>query len=105
MLKISTTSFIAVLSMCSLAIGLALQGLLKDLAAGVMLLIFRKYEVGDLVDFAGVYGRVVEIALFETVVRSLDNKTITVPNSQIKVVTNLSEQIMIRTDVPLKVSH
>lgn len=110
MVNISTASFVAVLSMCSLAIGLALQGLLKDLAAGVMLLVFRRYDVGDLVDFAGVkskgiLGRVAEIALFETVVRTLDNKTITVPNSQIKVTTNLSEQRTLRVDVAVKIAH
>jgi len=105
---ISTTSLVAVLSMCSLAIGLAMQGLLKDLAAGVMLLVFRKYDVGDLIDIKDVVVgtvRVVEIALFETVVCSLDNKTIAVPNSQISVVTNLSEQRKIRVDVALKIGH
>jgi len=104
-LGISTTSFVAVLSMSSLAIGLALQGLLKDLAAGVMLLVFRKYDVGDLVNIAGVFGKVVEIALFETVVRSPDNKTISIPNSQVSVITNLSEQETLRADVALKIAH
>jgi len=104
-LGISTTSFVAVLSMSSLAIGLALQGLLKDLAAGVMLLVFRKYDVGDLVDIAGVFGKVAEIALFETVVRSPDNKTISIPNSQVNVITNLSAQATIRADVALKIGH
>merc|ERR1719229_232618 len=107
MVGISTTSFVAVLSMCSLAVGLALQGLLKDFAAGVMLLVFRKYDVGDLIDIKDVVSavKVVEIALFETVVCSLDNKTIAVPNSQINVVTNLSEQRRIRVDVALKIGH
>merc|ERR1719382_377962 len=107
MVGISTTSFAAVLSMSSLAIGLALQGLLKDFAAGVMLLVFRKYDVGDLIDIKGVVSmvKVVEIALFETVVCSLDNKTIAVPNGQINIVTNLSEQRRLRVDVALKIGH
>merc|ERR1712228_630206 len=92
-------------SMSSLAVGMAMQGLLKDLAAGVMLLVFRPYEVGDLIQAAEQTGRVSEIGMFETTILSLDNKTIIVPNSQISIVTNLNTQQMIRIDVGLKVSH
>jgi len=105
MVNIQTTSFLAVLTMSSLAVGMAMQGLLKDLAAGIMLLVFRPYEVGDLIQAAQQTGRVSEIGMFETTMLSLDNKTIIVPNSQISIVTNLSTQEMIRVDVALKISH
>lgn len=105
MVNIQTTSFLAVLTMSSLAVGMAMQGLLKDLAAGIMLLVFRPYEVGDLIQAAQQTGRVSEVGMFETTMLSLDNKTIIVPNSQISIVTNLSTQEMIRVDVALKISH
>mmetsp|Transcript_49841 Transcript_49841/g.89483 ORF Transcript_49841/g.89483 Transcript_49841/m.89483 type:complete len:321 (-) Transcript_49841:342-1304(-) len=102
---IQTTSFLAVLSMTALAVAMAMQGLLKDLAAGIMLLVFRPYTVGDLVQAAQQYGRVTEIGMFETIFLSLDNKTIIVPNSQITIVTNLTTEDIIRVDVALKISH
>jgi len=105
MMDIQTTSFLAVLTVSSLAVGMAMQGLLKDLAAGVMLLVFRPYKVGDLIQAAQQTGRVSEVGMFETTMLSLDNKTIIVPNSQISIVTNLSTQEMIRVDVTLKISH
>jgi len=66
-----------------LAIGLALQGTLSNLAAGVMLLIFRPYKVNDFVDAAGKFGKVTEIDLFTTILQTFDNKQIIIPNSQI----------------------
>uniref|UniRef100_A0A7S2PC77 Mechanosensitive ion channel protein n=1 Tax=Zooxanthella nutricula TaxID=1333877 RepID=A0A7S2PC77_9DINO len=105
MVGISTTSFIAVFSACTVAIGLALQGLLGDLAAGVMLLIFRRYDVGDLIEIPDVFGKVAEIGLFETTVRTLDNKIVVVPNSRVQVTTNLSEPGIIRVDVAVKIGH
>lgn len=105
MVSIETTSFLAVLTASSLAVGLALQGLLKDFAAGVLLLVFRPYTVGDLVNAAEQTGRVSEIGMFETTLLSLDNKTIIIPNSQVTIVTNLSSQDTIRIDVTLKISH
>merc|ERR1712203_512050 len=105
MVNISTTSFISILSAASLAIGLALQGLLKDLAAGILLLIFQPYKLEDLVEVAGETGKVNEIGMFETTLRTLDNKTVIVPNSEVKIVTNLSDQSIIRVDVPLKIGH
>jgi len=114
MMNIQTTSFLAILTASSLAVGMAMQGLLKDLAAGVMLLVFRPYKVGDLIQAAPVNegkkggvqtGRVSEIGMFETTFLSLDNKTIIVPNSQISVITNLSTEDIIRVDVALKISH
>merc|ERR1712107_617771 len=75
------------------------------MGAGVMLLVFRPFAVGDLIHAAEQYGRVSEIGMFETILLSLDNKTVIVPNSQISIVTNLTTEDIIRVDVALKISH
>lgn len=80
---VQTASIIALLGAAGLAIGLALQGTLSNLAAGVMLLIFRPYKVNDFVDAAGKFGKVTEIDLFTTILQTFDNKQIIIPNSQI----------------------
>ena len=80
---IPTASFVAVLGAAVLAIGLALQGTLSNFAAGVMLLVFRPFKVGDLVEVGGELGKVVSIGIFTTTMNSLDNKRIIQPNSQI----------------------
>ena len=80
---IQTASIIALIGAAGLAIGLALQGTLTNLAAGVMILIFRPYKVGDFVDAAGQFGNVTEIDLFTTVLQTFDNQQIIIPNSQI----------------------
>jgi len=105
MVGISATSVVAMITATSFAIGLALQGLLKDLAAGVMLIIFRSYEAGDLVEVADEFGKVHEIGMFETIVHTEDNRTITIPNSLVKTVINYSEQGVIRVDVVVAVGH
>ncbi len=80
---VQTASIIALLGAAGLAVGLALQGTLSNLAAGVMLLIFRPYKVGDFIDAAGRFGNVKEIDLFTTVLQTFDNQQIIIPNSQI----------------------
>jgi small conductance mechanosensitive channel len=80
---IQTTSLIAVLGAAGLAIGLAMQGTLSNIAAGVMLLIFRPFRVGDFVEVAGVAGSVTEIGLFSSLLNTPDNVRIIVPNSSI----------------------
>merc|ERR1711972_644521 len=107
MFGISTTSFIAVITMFSFAVGMALQGLLSDLVAGVMMLIFRPYEVADLVDIANNMGKVFEIGLFETELHTLDNKSVRIPNSMImfKTITSYSAQGTLSVDVALTISH
>ena len=80
---IQTASIIALLGAAGLAIGLALQGTLTNLAAGVMLLMFRPYKVGDFIDAAGKFGNVTEIDLFTTILQTFDNQQIIIPNSQI----------------------
>ena len=80
---IPTASFVAVLGAAGLAVGLALQGTLSNFAAGVMLLIFRPFKVGDYVEAGGTAGSVEEIAIFSTTLKSPDNIKIVVPNSQV----------------------
>ncbi|NIM28415.1 MAG: mechanosensitive ion channel [Gammaproteobacteria bacterium] len=82
-LGIQTTSFIAVLGAAGLAVGLALQGSLSNFAAGVMLIVFRPFKVGDYIEAAGTAGSVEEIMIFSTKLRSPDNKELYVPNGSI----------------------
>lgn len=82
-LGIQTTSIIAVLGAAGLAVGLALQGSLSNFASGTLLIIFRPFKVGDFVEFAGETGTVEKIQIFTTQLKTLDNKTVIVPNSMI----------------------
>jgi len=83
MFGIQTTSFAAVIGATGLAIGLAFQGTLSNIASGVMLLIFRPFKVGDVINAAGVTGKVIEIGLFTTSFDTADNRRIFVPNALI----------------------
>lgn len=80
---VETTSIVAVLGASALAVGLALQGTLSNVAAGVMLLILRPFKIGDAVDIGGTMGVVDEISLFTTEMHSFDNIGITMPNSRV----------------------
>jgi len=80
---VATTSVVAIFGAAGLAVGFALQGTLANFASGVMLLIFRPFDVGDYVDAGGTAGSVMEIGIFATTLKSSDNIKITVPNSQI----------------------
>ncbi len=80
---VQTASLIAVLGAAGLAVGLALQGTLSNFSAGVMLLVFRPFRVGDYVDAGGTAGSVQEIGLFATVLDTPDNVRIIVPNSSV----------------------
>lgn len=80
---VETTSIVALLGAAGLAIGLALQGTMSNMAAGVMLLIFRPYKVGDFVDAGGKFGKVTEIDLFTTIMQTFDHQHIIIPNSKI----------------------
>jgi small conductance mechanosensitive channel len=80
---IPTASFVAVLGAAGLAVGLALQGTLSNFAAGVMLLVFRPFKIGDLVEVGGELGVIEAIGIFTTIMNSLDNKKIIQPNAQI----------------------
>ena len=100
MIGIETTSFIAVLGAAGLAIGLALQGSLANFAGGVLVLMFRPYKVGDFVEAQGVMGTVAEIQIFNTIIKTGDNKVIIVPNGSISngIITNYSLEPTRRVD-------
>jgi small conductance mechanosensitive channel len=104
---IQTTSFIAVLGAAGLAIGLALQGTLGNFAAGVMLLIFRPFKIGDYIEAGGTAGTVQEIAIFSTTLHSPDNVRITVPNSGVygSIVKNYSYNETRRNDMVFGISY
>ncbi len=82
-LGVQTTSFIAILGAAGLAIGLAMQDSLSNFAAGVMVVLFRPYKVGDFIEGGGVSGTVDEVQIFTTVLKTPDNKKVIVPNGQI----------------------
>jgi small conductance mechanosensitive channel len=82
-LGVQTASIIAVLGAAGLAVGLALQGSLANFAAGVLILLFKPYRVGDVIEISGDLGKVKEIQIFNTVLESPDWKTIIVPNAQV----------------------
>ena len=79
-LGIETTSLVAVLGAAGLAVGLALQGSLTNFAAGIIIIIFHPFRVGDRIDADGYSGYVTEIQLFTTNIRTLDNRALVVPN-------------------------
>lgn len=80
---VNTTSFVAVLGAATLAIGLALQGSVSNIGAAALIIIFRPFKVGDMIDAAGAVGTVTDINLFSTVISPVDNRTIIVPNAKI----------------------
>lgn len=106
MFGIETTSFIALVGAAGLALGLALQGSLNHFASGVLLLVFRPYKVGDLISAAGYTGDVESIQIFNTVLKTLDNKRIFIPNGSVTSgpIINISGQGIIRVDLVFAVS-
>ena len=80
MLGIQMTSFIAILGAAGLAVGMALSGTLQNFAGGVMILLFKPFKVGDVIDAQGYVGSVKEIQIFNTILKTPDNKTIIIPN-------------------------
>lgn len=80
---IQTASLVAVLGAAGLAVGFALQGTLSNFAAGVMLLVFRPFKVGDWVEIGGIAGSVIAVRIFSTILKTGDNIMIIVPNSQV----------------------
>lgn len=83
MVGVETTSFIAILGAAGLAIGMALSGTLQNFAGGVMILIFKPYKVGDFIEAQGHIGIVKEIQIFNTIIKTGDNKIIIIPNAPI----------------------
>ncbi|WP_170475393.1 mechanosensitive ion channel family protein [Ruegeria arenilitoris] len=104
---IQATSIVAILGAASLAIGLALQGTLSDLAAGVMLVVFRPYKLGQYVDIGGTAGTVKDLNLFTTELVTPDNVQIIVPNGQAwgSVITNYSAHDTRRVDLVFGIDY
>ncbi|WP_321335557.1 mechanosensitive ion channel domain-containing protein [Breoghania sp.] len=102
-----TTSLVAIIGAASLAIGLALQGTLSNLAAGVMLLFFRPFHVGDFVELAGNTGTVKNLTLFFTELATADNVKIIIPNGDVwgSAVTNYSAHATRRCDITVGISY
>ena len=80
---VQTASVIAVLGAAGLAVGLALQGSLSNLAAGVLLVMFRPFRAGEYVDLGGVAGTVLNVQIFSTTMRTVDGKIVVIPNGKI----------------------
>jgi len=100
MVGIQMTSFIAILGAAGLAVGMALSGTLQNFAGGVMILLFKPFRVGDFIDAQGYTGTVKEIQIFNTILTSLDNKTIIIPNGGLSnsSLTNYSVEPLRRVD-------
>lgn len=98
---IEITAFAALIAGAGLAIGAAMSGTLSHFAAGVMVLIFKPYKVGDLVDIQGTVGHVEEIQVFNTIINTLDNKKVIMPNgiATSGIMTNLSANGKLRVDL------
>ena len=98
---------IALIGAAGLAIGLALQGSLQNLASGVMLIVFRPFKDGDFVEAGGTMGVVEEIGIFTTKMRTGDNKEVIVPNGQIfgGIITNYSKRETRRVDMVFGIGY
>jgi small conductance mechanosensitive channel len=106
-LGVETTSFIAILGAAGLAIGLALQGTLGNIGSGVMLISFRPFKVGDFVTAGGETGTVAGISIFATILHTLDNKVVTVPNAAVTAgnITNFSAREERRIDLSFGIGY
>ncbi len=107
MVGIQTTSFIAILGAAGLAVGLALQGTLANFAGGVMILLFRPFKVGDLIESQGHLGTVKEIHIFVTRLRTPENKTVILPNAAVSSnnIVNYTTEGLIRVDMVFGISY
>ncbi len=100
MVGIQMTSFIAMLGAASLAVGLSLQGSLQNFAGGIIILILKPFRVGDFIDGQGHMGTVEDIQIFNTTLKTVDNKVITIPNGGLanSSITNFSKKETRRVD-------
>ncbi len=106
-LGIDTSSFVALLASVGVAIGMALSGTLQNFAGGMMILLLRPFRIGDYVQTQGVEGSVKEIKLFNTVINTVDNKLITLPNGPIvnNIINNFSAEKRRRVDFSVAISY
>lgn len=106
-LGVPVTSFITILASCGVAVGLALQGSLSNLAGGIMLLLFKPFKIGDYIEAAGEAGTVTEISVMYTEIITFDNKRITIPNGSLtnSVIENYSSEDTRRVDLTFNTSY
>jgi small conductance mechanosensitive channel len=106
-LNIPITPLIAIITAAGLVIGLALQGTLSNFASGLLLLFYRPFDIGDLIDAGGTTGTVSSMNLMSTIIRTLDNKVKVVPNNSIwgSVITNISRTERRRVDMVFGISY
>ena len=104
---VSMSSVVAILASCGLAVGLALQGSLGNLAGGLMILLFRPFKIGDYIETGGSEGTVTDISIFYTTVMTLDNKQIFVPNGELMnaSITNYTAAPRRRIDLEFKITN
>ncbi len=104
---IQTTSFVAILGAAGLAVGLALQGTLANFAGGVLIMIFKPFKVGDLIEAQGQLGEVREIQIFTTILASLENKKVIIPNGVLSNdnIVNYTELGKIRVDLSVGIAY
>ncbi|MCH2188394.1 mechanosensitive ion channel [Candidatus Gracilibacteria bacterium] len=107
MLGVETSSFIALFATIGIAIGMALSGTLSHFASGIMILIFKPYKVGDLIETAGHFGTVKEVQIFNTILKTIDAKTIIIPNSDAigGSIVNFSMEKKRRIDLDVGISY
>ena len=106
-LGIQTTSFVAILGAAGLAVGLALQGSLGNFAGGVLILIFKPFKVGDLIESQGYIGHVTALNIFVTTLKTPDNKTVILPNGPLSngSITNYSTLDVLRVDLIVGIGY
>lgn len=102
-----TTSFIAVLGGATLAIGMALQGSLSNFAGGVLILFFKPFKVGDLIDSQSYVGFVEKLDVFNTILKTMDNKRVILPNGAVynNPIVNFTENGFLRVEVPVGIGY
>jgi small conductance mechanosensitive channel len=107
MVGIEMTSFVAILAAAGLAIGMALSGTLQNFAGGVILILFKPFKVGDFIDAQGYMGTVNEIQIFNTILKTPDNKTIIIPNGPLSTgpMTNFSAEPQRRVDFTFGIGY
>ncbi len=107
MVGVQAASFVAVLGAVTFAIGFALQGSLSNFAGGILIIIFKPFKVGDYIEEGGKEGVVKEIQILNTIITTVDNKTIIIPNGPLasSVVTNYSREETRRVDLTVGVSY
>ncbi len=107
MIGIEMTSFIAVLGALGLSIGMALSGALQHFAGGVLILIYKPFKKGDFIEAQGQKGNVREIRIFNTVLNTIDNKTVFIPNGPLSTgtIVNFSEEEKRRIDMVISISY